>query len=296
MVTKRNAVNVRVLHRRPRPVRTVFITVNNNNLVSNVTTCIGQLQPRVGVVNMRPVRTSTVCRSLGAKRQMHLDRINLFTSKITIHRINRRAFHLYRRCMSSVVLIDASSAYTTVGSIFRSAHSVLRPTKTLTVTKTGTCMRHRNVASRALVTMTYKTGVGFSQLQFITRQTRVNRRQRTVFTIAVPRAPKDLGTFYRYLNAHGLARFGCHVTSGGRTRVFINLRIRNHTSTRGVVRIFRSGNLGALSLASSRLSGVRLHRVMNNGSTLTRGRLVCQFRFPRQPNTLVGFIDSVDPS
>jgi len=138
IITKQNTINMKILHQHTNPIETMFCTIGNNELITNITTYIKQLHPKIKIIDIETVDTNTITRSLTTNKRIKLDTINLFTDNTTIKYIDKKTFHLYQQYIDNIILINTDTISTTIKNIFENTRSILEPTDTLTITNTKT--------------------------------------------------------------------------------------------------------------------------------------------------------------
>lgn len=189
IVTKRNAVNLRLLRRVPS-IRMIVIPVNKKKLVSKITCTLGTLGPSIGMCNMRTLNTTDVTGSVLRSHVRHLRSISAFTSKVTIGRPKAGAFSLMGRCISKIMAIARSRVTTTVLTLVRHRQVITRKTKTISITTT--VFGGMPMGNGGTIYLISKNGVSIAVLDHIVDHNVTGSKHACTMALSLVSGPKRL--------------------------------------------------------------------------------------------------------
>lgn len=240
ITANRKAVTVRVIRRLPA-MSCVLTPVNKNKLVANISALTGVLGPGVGMVNMRPSRTTDVATTLGTKRPMRLPSTGAVTSKATMGRIKSGIIPCIGRGMSSVLLMSSSRLVNTFLSVMRGRGVVMRGSNLLSMTTLGRV----SVGKGGMIYMLDNKGVSIVAVSSVIRRKLVRESHVFSMSMLLPSGPNRLTHITRAITSMrngvvGLRR-GRFMDAGEGTTMRLHVAVRTFKASRG------GGVLSALS-------------------------------------------------
>ncbi|HEY6908602.1 MAG TPA: threonine ammonia-lyase, biosynthetic [Myxococcales bacterium] len=290
VIAGQGTIAMEILRQHPGPIRAIFAAVGGGGLIAGIAAYVKRLRPEIRVVGVQPVDSDAMARSLKQGRRVKLHTVGLFADGVAVKRVGKETFHLARRYVDDIILVDTDAACAAIKDVFEDTRSILEPAGALSVAGLKAYVERNQLEGETLVAVPGGANMNFNRLRFVAERAEVGERREALLAVTIPERPGSFRRFCALLGPRNITEFNYRISAADEAQVFVGVGIQSADETAGIVRTLQRHGLRTLDLSADEMAKLHVRHLVGGHAALARDELVYRFEFPERPGALLQFL------
>jgi threonine dehydratase len=290
VIAGQGTIAMEILRQHPGPIRAIFAAVGGGGLIAGIAAYVKRLRPEIRVIGVQPVDSDAMARSLRQGRRVKLHQVGLFADGVAVKRVGRETFHLARRYVDDIILVDTDATCAAIKDVFEDTRSILEPAGALSIAGLKAYAERNHVRGETLIAIPGGANMNFNRLRFVAERAEVGERREAILAVTIPERPGSFRRFCAVLGPRNITEFNYRISDADEAQVFVGVGIQSADETAGIVRALERHGLRTLDLSADEMAKLHVRHLVGGHAALAQDELVYRFEFPERPGALMQFL------
>ena len=290
VIAGQGTIGMEILRQHPGPIHAIFVAVGGGGLIAGIAAYVKRLRPEIRVIGVQPVDSDAMALSLKAGRRVTLPRVGLFADGVAVKRVGKETFHLARKYVDEMILVDTDATCAAIKDVFEDTRSILEPAGALPVAGAKAYAERTGIKGKTMVAVACGANMNFNRLRFVAERAEVGEHREAILAVTIPERPGSFRRFCATLGPRNITEFNYRMGDADAAHVFVGVGIQGREETAEIVRTLRRHGFETLDLSDDEMAKLHVRHLVGGHAPLARDELVYRFEFPERPGALLRFL------
>jgi threonine dehydratase len=290
VIAGQGTIGMEILRQHPGPIHAIFVAVGGGGLIAGIAAYVKRLRPEIRVIGVQPVDSDAMARALKAGRRITLARVGLFADGVAVKRVGKETFHLARKYVDEMILVDTDATCAAIKDVFEDTRSILEPAGALPVAGAKAYAERTGIKGKTMLAVACGANMNFNRLRFVAERAEVGEHREAILAVTIPERPGSFRRFCATLGPRNITEFNYRMGSADAAHVFLGVGIQGREETAEIIRTLRRHGLETLDLSDDEMAKLHVRHLVGGHAPLARDELVYRFEFPERPGALLRFL------
>jgi threonine dehydratase len=293
VIAGQGTIAMEVLRQCREPIHAVLVPVGGGGLIAGIAAYVKRLRPDVRVIGVEPRDADAMARSLRAGRRVELAHVGLFADGVAVRRVGREPFHLARRHVDGMLLVDTDELCAAIKDVFEDTRSILEPSGALAVAGAKRYAAQERLEGRTLVAILSGANMNFDRLRFVAERAELGEQREVVFAATIPERPGSFKAFCQLIGKRNITEFNYRYADATEAHVFVGVEVRDGLEKDDLLGSLERHGIRTLDLTDNEVAKLHVRHLVGGRAPHAANEVLYRFEFPERPGALMRFLDSM---
>jgi threonine dehydratase len=219
--------------------------------------------------------------------------VGLFADGVAVKQVGRECFHLARRYVDEMILVDNDAICAAIKDVFEDTRSILEPAGALAIAGAKAYVESRRLRGCTLVSVASGANMNFERLRFVAERAELGEARETILAVTIPERPGSFKRFCSILGPRNVTEFNYRYADSRQAHVFVGVQIHDRRETRALVRRLRARGLPTRDLSDNEMAKLHVRHLVGGHAPQVTNEVLLRFEFPERPGALMEFLGSM---